>query len=249
MSRLEFAAELFNLKTGRKELAAAFRGAVSQFLISKLTRFPLTWTIPAPLKEAAKSLKESESIMVLKADKSNTLVVLNQEDYVAKITEMLENSGDYKCLQEDPSPKINQLFDNTLKRAFSPDCPITEMKKTNPTKFKEYQKCLKTHGRCAPFYALPKIHKLGSLPVEEPERAATVQQLKFRPITPSFDTIDARLCSHLTNVISQLPRSPYSLRNSSQFLEELRTVNVHRTDILVSFDVVSLFTRVPVDEA
>jgi hypothetical protein len=39
------------------------------------------------------------------------------------------------------------------------------------------------------------------------------------------------------------------VKNSEQFLQLLRYVNVQGSDILVSFDVVSLFINVPVEEA
>jgi hypothetical protein len=44
-------------------------------------------------------------------------------------------------------------------------------------------------------------------------------------------------------------QSPSFVKNSGQFIELLETIKLHPFDTLVSFDVVSLFTSVPVDEA
>jgi hypothetical protein len=43
--------------------------------------------------------------------------------------------------------------------------------------------------------------------------------------------------------------SPQHVRNSMDFIHTIRTLPVGPRDILVSFDVVSLFTMVPLEEA
>jgi hypothetical protein len=43
-------------------------------------------------------------------------------------------------------------------------------------------------------------------------------------------------------------KSDSFVKNSGHFVQLLKTVNLNSRDTLVSFDVVSLFTNVPVDE-
>jgi predicted GIY-YIG superfamily endonuclease len=58
------------------------------------------------------------------------------------------------------------------------------------------------------------------------------------------------LSGFLHKILSPLAgRSDSFVKNSGHFIELLKCVNLHRQDTLVSFDVVSLFTNVPVDEA
>jgi retron-type reverse transcriptase len=42
--------------------------------------------------------------------------------------------------------------------------------------------------------------------------------------------------------------SPSHIRNSEDFIHKLNTIYLQESDILVSFDVVSLFTRVPLED-
>jgi hypothetical protein len=52
------------------------------------------------------------------------------------------------------------------------------------------------------------------------------------------------------NILSPLAgKSESFVKNSSHFVQLLKSVNLRSSDTLVSFDVVSLFTNVPVDEA
>ena len=63
--------------------------------------------------------------------------------------------------------------------------------------------------------------------------------------SPAYET-----ASYLTKVIGPVVgQSEYTVPNSSAFVEQIKDINVSSSDILVSFDVVSLFTKVPVTEA
>ena len=59
-----------------------------------------------------------------------------------------------------------------------------------------------------------------------------------------------RLAKELACILS--PLAGYSnsfVKNSAEFAQEVRDMELGEEDVLLSFDVVSLFTRVPVDEA
>jgi hypothetical protein len=57
------------------------------------------------------------------------------------------------------------------------------------------------------------------------------------------------LAKYLASLLSQLVgHSDHRIRNSETFVQKLQSVCLKETDILVSFDVVSLFTKVPLDD-
>jgi hypothetical protein len=57
------------------------------------------------------------------------------------------------------------------------------------------------------------------------------------------------LAKHLAEMQSPIVGlSKYHIRNSEDFMQELHNINLHSTYILVSFDVVSLFTNVPLKD-
>ena len=72
--------------------------------------------ITKEMRDALKSLKEDESIMVLPADKGRASVVMDTDTYRAKMSTLIEN-GPYQLLNKDPT--------DCLTRKFSEKQPIT----------------------------------------------------------------------------------------------------------------------------
>ena len=77
-------------------------------------------------------------------------------------------------------------------------------------------------------YGLPKIHKDG---------------IPLRPIVLAIAKKLARILSPLAG------RTESYLKNLSEFAQRVREIDTRRGEMMVSFDVVSLFTKVSVDDA
>ena len=70
----------------------------------------------------------------------------------------------------------------------------------------------------------------------------------FRPILSSIGTYNYNLAQYLGSLLSPHIPSEYSTKDSFPFIEEIKSVSV--TDkFLISFDVTSLFTNIPLSEA
>ena len=65
--------------------------------------------------EALKRLKMSKNIMILPADKGNSTVVMNKEDYDKKIMGILDEGG-YVKLRGDQTTKIEKYVKQHLKK-------------------------------------------------------------------------------------------------------------------------------------
>ena len=84
-------------------------------------------------------------------------------------------------------------------------------------------------------YGLPKIHKPGT---------------PLRPIVLCVSSFAYNLSKHLAGILSPLTgNTPNTVPNSTAFAEFLRGQHIGSHEALVSFDVVSLFTSVPIDDA
>ena len=85
------------------------------------------------------------------------------------------------------------------------------------------------------FYGIPKIHK---------------SEVPLRPIVSCIGAPSYQLYKHIASLISPLAgKTDSHVRNSKHFVEVMAGLRVEEDEMLVSFDVSSLFTNVPIDEA
>ena len=99
------------------------------------------------MRDALKSLKEDESIMVLPADKGRASVVMDTDTYRTKMSTLIEN-GPYQLLNKDPTDRLTRKLSEkllTLKRSrYLPEAV--------------YNKIRPRHKQPPRIYGLPKIH-------------------------------------------------------------------------------------------
>ena len=71
----------------------------------------------------------------------------------------------------------------------------------------------------------------------------------LRPIMSFINSPTYNLSKFLSLILSSLLVNRYSVRNSIEFVDYVQNFTISENEILVSFDVVCLFTSVPVDKA
>ena len=69
------------------------------------------------LRSAAKSLRENHDIVIRRADKSNTFVILNREDYKKKIQNILKDGSKFQKITKNPCDNIKTKINNLIDRA------------------------------------------------------------------------------------------------------------------------------------
>jgi hypothetical protein len=90
------------------------------------------------------------------------------------------------------------------------------------------------HSKPSRFYGLPKIH---------------TPDIPLRPIVSSIDSPCYALPEFLHKILSPLAGNTSSFtKNSEHSIKSIKDITLQKEDCLVSFDVVSLFTNVPVGE-
>jgi hypothetical protein len=73
--------------------------------------------------------------------------------------------------------------------------------------------------------------------------------LPLRPIGSTAVSLTYRLAQHLAHLLSgHMGHSPRHIKKSTEFVQVLSSLQVDTHDIMVSFDIVSLFTKVPIRE-
>ena len=74
------------------------------------------------------------------------------------------------------------------------------------------------------------------------------EQLAMRPIFSAKHTYNYALAKWLEEKLKPLSCNQYTVTDTFQFVNEVQNVEINRSDILVSYDVTSLFTNVLLDE-
>ena len=169
---------------------------------------------------ALRNLRQNNNILILPADKGNATVVMDKEDYCNKVNAMLSDCSIYKKLKRNPTSSIEKKTSALLKNAGLPP---------------ETTKYLTPRESSAPrFYGLPKIHK---------------ESVPLRPIVSNIGGPSYQLARYLTEPLQKLTGLNDShIKNSIDFVNKITKIKTKPNDILVSFDVVSLFTNVPVQD-
>ena len=165
-------------------------------------------------RAALQSLKLNTDLTILTADKGNATVIINTTDYTQKMTSLLLDPS-YRILTKDPTESTERKTTNLIKK-----CTLPE----------ELCKKLSTTGSRPPrLYGLPKIHKEG---------------VPLRPIVSNIGDPTYQPSKYLAGLLGQLTcKSIHHVQNSSQFVQTLSSITIQPGDLMVSFDIVSLFTK------
>lgn len=170
-----------------------------------------------------KQLREDESIVILPADKGRASVILNKEDYVAKCNQHIDN-GPYKYLKKDPTECIKREARTKLQK----------LKEREIIDQSLYFKLKPTDSPAPRFYGLPKIHK---------------PDIPIRPIVSYVGTPLYKLSKYIASILQHYTKSGNNhSKNSKEFSEYIRQQTVDEDEIMVSFDVTSLYTNVPIKD-
>ncbi|XP_046391554.1 uncharacterized protein LOC124159689 [Ischnura elegans] len=167
-----------------------------------------------------KELMDDEQLLIVPADKGNATVVMDKEDYIHKLSTLLQEDT-YHEIKTDPTAKIQKQIKGLLYQSSVP--------------MEERRRLLEPAPKPPRLYGLPKVHKEG---------------FPLRPIVSAIDSPTHNLARYLAKQLQPFSgRTPTYVRNSAHFIELIEELRVSDTDMLVSFDVESLFTNIPIDEA
>ena len=137
------------------------------------------------------------------------------------------NTEQFQKLDSDPTKTNENKMQTALRKIKSSLSP------------KEYKKLYPTGSNAGKFYATAKVHKL------KPDDS--VNGLPLRPIVSSIGTTSYHIAKYLAKLLSPLARNQYTVNNTKHFINDIRHINIPIEYTMVSFDVSSLFTNVPLD--
>ncbi|XP_055590189.1 uncharacterized protein LOC129742323 [Uranotaenia lowii] len=141
------------------------------------------------------------------------------KDYEQKMTELVKDHNTYEKLTKDPTTRFKNKSNDFVNRLFKLNLIDKRTKRLLYT----------SDSVCPRIYGQPKAHK---------------QNLPLRPVIPNVTAPTHRISKFLANILLSC-KGKYNISSSSAFCEEINTVVLPEGYIIVSLDVVSLFTNVP----
>ncbi|CAF4654356.1 unnamed protein product, partial [Rotaria sp. Silwood2] len=176
---------------------------------------------------ALKSLKSNNNIVICKADKGNCIVILDKDSYIKKAEEILKGEQ-FQAVNHN---KFHQEREEELNKY------IFSLFKENIIDKKLRHQLQSTCSSISVFYGLPKAHKNG---------------YPLRPIISTIGSYQYPLSKYLAKAIRDArPQANSYVKDSFEFVKKIKeTILDTKTKYtMCSFDVESLYTNVPVEEA
>lgn len=134
---------------------------------------------------------------------------------------LLDDKTTYKTIRTDPTDKLMRK-NNTIINELYNNKYIDRYTKTKLT----------CNAANAPqLYGQPKIHKT---------------DIPMRPISASYELPAYNLSKYMGQILNNIIQTNYNIKNANQLKEKIQHISIEEDDTLISLDVVSLFTNIPI---
>ena len=146
--------------------------------------------VPYKYQRTIDTLRQNNSIVVLKQDKGIRVVILGKNIYVEKCLSILD-TNQFMKLDKNPTSsyesKIQRIL-RKIKSKFSTD---------------EYKKLYPTGSNAGRFYGTAKLHKI--------DRNDKVNKLPLHSIVSNIGTASYQLAKYFAKLLSPLSKSEYTV--------------------------------------
>ncbi|CAF2835258.1 unnamed protein product [Rotaria sp. Silwood2] len=174
-----------------------------------------------PIIKTLINLSKDDSIYITRADKGRAVVILDKLDYINKMEKILSDTRTFIRLDSDPTIQKEERLQRKL----------LKLKDSGFITENEYYFARPVGSQPGKAYGLPKIHK---------------DCAPLRPIISACNTFSYKLSKLLAKKLKHLRTNPSIVTDTFKFVDELKNLEFTNEKIkMVSFDVISLFTKVP----
>lgn len=150
---------------------------------------------------------------------------MEKSQYLSKCQDLLNDASTYENVKTDPTKGIEKQCNGIINDWCEKKYISASMAKS-----------LKTHNSLPPkIYFQPKIHK---------------PQVPLRPIVSNINALTYKLSRFCASVLSNIVgKSEYHVKDSWSFVREIKGTFVPPDHVLISLDVTSLYTNIPINLA
>lgn len=169
--------------------------------------------------------KMNPHIFATRSDKGGHTVVMNESDYRVKLTQHLSDDA-YTPINDPNWLEALVLEETELVDILMNNPKVAEL--VSEAKMPAYEPLTLSLPK---FYGLPKIHK---------------DDCPLRPITSTMGAVGYQVSKIFHLILKKVfPRTEYHIKDSYEFIGFLNGIRLCSCDVLVSFDVVSMYTSIP----
>ena len=171
-----------------------------------------------------KKLARMKDIILCRPDKGKGVVLMNRNDYINKMNSVLSDSTKFV---EVGSPQFSTIFkiEDKINRT------LKQLKDNSSITEDSYQALYSSGSSFSVLYGLPKVHK---------------HEVPLRPILAAYNSPNFSTAKFLVPLLNNISVNQFTLQNSAKFIPEILEQDCN--SYMVSFDVQSLFTNVPLIE-
>ena len=200
-------------------LVNCYSDFIGNYFHSKRTNYYFSDKTHTVIASIQDKIKE-HNLVIVKADKGQTVVIMHKSTYVQKMKVIIDDKSKFAEVNEEDTLSRLSRFQSFLYRNFK--SLLTEQ---------EYKDIYPSASSIPVMYGLPKIHKSGT---------------PLRPILSMVGCFNHAFAQWIGRQLGDLRQSKHVTKDSFS-LNFLRESNLNGK-YFVSYDVVSLFTNIPLDE-
>ena len=169
-------------------------------------------------------LKANKNLIITNSDKGNKTVILTREDYINKSKILLNDTKFYVQINNNPTDSIEKKNNEFVNYLFQRKILNSEETKN----FKHY------NSTSPLYYGLPKIHK---------------ENIPLRPIISCINSPTRGLSLLFSNILSSSFNTfnKFRIKDTFELVHKIRHKIIPQNYVLVSLDVISLFSNISKD--
>ncbi|CAF4735127.1 unnamed protein product, partial [Rotaria sp. Silwood2] len=152
---------------------------------------------------------KGKSIVIMKADKGASCVIMDKIVNKLKVTELLSTGGSFvKIPEKDEKGKSNTIENVVKKMENSLNYKLNELKKNKKLSQDDYDFIKCTGSRCSVLFCNPKVHK---------------KDMPLRPIISTTNSYNYKLAKYLTTLVENARSKPKShVKDSFSFAKVMQ---------------------------
>jgi len=174
-----------------------------------------------------RDLGKDDNISICSPDKGKGVVIFNKVDYLFKMNTVLSDTTKFSKLENSDSFTLTIKLEDKVNRF------LAKLKKLGAISDSVYKQLFASGSAPGILYGLAKIHKAN---------------VPLRPILAAYKTATYKIAKYLIPLIDPYCTNEYVLKNSYQFHDLISKFPAQANYFMVSYDVSSLYTNVPVLE-